>query len=824
MTQKRQPTGMPEGPPQRRQACANQVQPNADDHGPLEPNAEELGKFRLDFLKAVQRAERRAGLPHRQPRWQPTLRTAFTLGALAVLALVAVVLLARPRQLQALPALGLDAQIINGASGLPLPGVAVIEAGTKQLIDRSTSAGFVHIPAPAGAGNRDCLLQYGSEQVGRISVGGQPPAISGFARIPVKAAGMQEQCAVAVSVGAGQQQQVWPGAAVALAEGAAGAWNGELVKDSRWPAVLNFGRVVDGIYELRGESAPGLHLEVRLQAGQVSAEAGELSQLAVIAYDDRYAHDGQTMCNFHKGWFMLDQPRAGYLPHVTPAVSTSGDEVVVSWPAEPGRRYALLLPPRIDGTPTACWVPQRSGDKVQLFHFIELLNQQRSRLALYDVEYHGDDGTTYIVNQLPLHSRMRCSLDERLRPRGSDHDLQPFAKTDELTRIAGTFTIREYDFTLSQFAEYPPLRADFSELPPDLEIDYAQVPIGGVTKLALKGAPGQLAEPPRWDIGGDGTDDQFGATAELLVPYPGSYRVAVALRLPSGAAVRAERYIPYTQGAVAGYYYGGIAAEPILATVADAPAEQTERLAQTDGCVASPLAYGYSTGTQAGPLLLFTPPPELQGQPLDRLQVTLYMSPLSGDTGSVFLVPYIQPVMCDSLAENSAFKAVNGFFPGLPDFVHYGEGNISYEVDQALLVHSSGESARDYLSQFVGVDYNRCTGFSLELGLDLAQLPPEAELARILEQFKQGPHYQVRYVSQPRQQISWDVPLHHAVLQPGQALLVGACVETTGDLDTAQWNVYSGGATSASLQLTTADGRTYTQYVDYGLLDKQGGG
>ncbi len=487
---------------------------------------------------------------------------------------------------------------------------------------------------------------------------------------------------------------------------------------------------------------------------------------------------------------------------------------------------------------------------------IKLLDLREPVMGCYNVEYTDADNRQFILNERPQHPALDLPLEQAYE-RAYEQAQSSFVSLGQLIQpgerkiIPGTFGVRQYDFTLTDYVEYEPITADFGAAPSSFKILANTPAAGGTLELRLEGNLDGLAQPPRWDFYTDFVDDAFGPTATLPLPYPGAYKISVTLQEKSGATTRIERWYNATAAVVPGYYAVSATCTPVVQAVGTLP-DEAELLAQTTECVADPLPYGYSTGS-LGPWWVIYPPEEFANTPLKSLELVMYISPLSGDTDphspiaglgspstphiAVYLAPQVyavnpieqwvaqQPLFCTQ----QFIHTMDGFTTqertGVTDFTY---SNISSEIRDSILGGLDEPSLRDDFAQYLSElrtlehpDACRLWAYRNGPGLDIDALPStSAEVAVKLKAFYDSPLYSVRYAKLPQQETTWLVDLHAGQLQTGQGLMVGINLETRGWLSNAQYILHSGASYPSRVILTPVTGEPYTSYIDFGIINR----
>jgi hypothetical protein len=824
---------------------------------PVQPvPSQELDTFRQDFLHAAQRARLR--LRQQQPRHKGLLlRIAFSSIAFFAVMAIGLCMLMTP-SVEAFSLTSLHGQVFSAADGLPIPNVKVRNLISGTIACSTDTWGQFNVDAPPNAAAR-YALEYDQHKITERYVGTGDNCTSGYNRFDVALQNFRRREAYAVKVTAGQPAEAGQIMHVGLQPGSIQTWTGQAIQQHDWPQVFNYGRVVDGIFLLQGHASQGLILSVAVSAERLRSMEGKAEDLRVIAYDARFANDvgllqpdgkpyKYQVTAFHRGWFRLDKPLAGYLPQAEPTITTQDNGgTVIAWPAEVGRQYALILPVTPQGKVTACYVKSEEDPSAHYSKELLVLDQRRPMMGVYDVEYINGAQSIPVLNIQPLHSHLRYSFESDFVSRdGTSHPA--FAKPDEPADIPGEFTVHLFDFTLTDSIAYTPAKAVFPKHG-KYSIKVDQAIVGAESHIRVVGDLGRLAQPPRWDLGTDYRDDSFTDSFEMLVPAPAAYRVNVTLYEKNGAVVRLSRWVDVEAGNVVGFNSNEYGSIPIIRCTPEMPKLQSTYLAQTAECVVDPLPFGYCTGSSLGPSWLFTPPEAMRETPLKELHIVLYVKPLGGDISpasaptqpaanqdklAVYLSPSVGEVGPVSTWKNGtpaysnpAFMAETGIAGdiALSEVSHQlwqlrsliekiKPGVQQPDIEAALTRELTGIGAGLSLDQ----DYCRLQGFKLGLDLDLMHLLDKHDTAQKVYRFYHSPYYSVRFASRNDVKIEWVINLHGAHISKNNSLLVQVPMETQGFLINAQYDLLSGGDTPASITLTPQDGPPYTAYLDYSAV------
>jgi hypothetical protein len=786
------------------------------------------------------------------------LKIAFSSIALIGIMAIMLCLLMTPR-VEAFSLIGMQGRVVNAADNQGIPNVAVHNLDSGAFAPPTNTLGMFRIDVKSGT-TAHYALELNNQQLTDYYVGAGADCINGFQVFKVALESYQREEVFPVTVAAGKSADAGLHMKVSLEPGSMKSWTGKAVQQHDWPQVFNYGRVVDGVYSLQGRTCPGLTLSVTVPAESLRNLEGKPDELMVIAYDARYANDdellrpdkteyGYDVGGYHRGWFRLDEPPASYLPHTEPKITKSDGGAVIQWLAETGRQYALMLPVEAQGTVTACYVKSENDPTAKYSKELLILDQPRPIMGIYDVEYSDGLNPNYIANEQPMHIHLCYPLDcPFVSNDGKSHDA--FIKSDKQTDIPGEFIIHLYDFTLAQSVTYPPIKVVF---PPhgEYSMELDQVKVGATTHLWIKGDLSRLAKPPRWDIGMDYHDDQFGDSAEMITPFPGAYRVNATLYEKSGAVVRLERWVNVEAGDVLGFSPDENCSTPIVRCAPENPQVQSTYMAQTTECVADPLPYGYSTGSMLGPQWLLTPPDTMHETPLKELHIVMYVRPLDGDTAP--RSASAQPggngenravYLAASIGEVGPVSEWSGGTPVYPP-PDVTEGSAIYsdialtevshkvnllrlQMEKAKPYKPLSEIEADLVQELMKVrddfekhnDICRLDGFSEGLGLDLFHLPSNHEVALKLDEFFNSRYYSLRYAlhTDPLLPIEWTVNLRGMRIRNNNSLLIKMPMETQGLLINAQYDLLSGGNTPASITLTAQDGSIYKAYLDYSAV------
>lgn len=793
----------------------------------------ELDQLGSDMLKAVTRAKDE--LTARQARRGPVLvaRWAAAAVAVCVLGLVWLQIAFNRQPVVAAGIAGVEGIVVSASAQKPVAGVVIRRmAATDQatslsdanIVDITDVTGLFSLPADRGADECRYVFEVDGEQVGCLqSANDERTVRDRFVRVEIGDPRNDSlgKFKYPISLAPGDSSVLSDAIRLAQSAGATESWEGHVIHDLAWPSVFNHARIVDGIFILDGPPADSLTLSIAIPADKLTYLGASLDELRLIAFDEDCAADPCTGAAWHHGWYYADDPPMERgLPAVDLLIESSNAGCQVTWAARPGVAYALLLPPQADGELLPCYLgymqdaaPTRWTKSLLLGDFTT------PQMSLYDLYYEDPAGVdSGIVNPLPLHPQFQLNLEVEHLRRDGPGKREAFATLGEEPVIPGLFTLKRYDFLYSEEADYQPLAAVFSRPTSDFAIAVEQGVIGEETRLAITGDLTGLTDRIAWDFDGDRVADTWGETTQLFVPSACAYEITATVKTADAVYI-VSRALTFTNDQVVGFRIGRNG--PILKGLSAPPPAETSWISMTPDMRARQVAYGYSASRFLGPVMLIDPPAEFRHKPLSQLRIVLLVSGMAGETGVVHLVPDIVRVSDARATGTSLMAGIEPMLSDYPEFIDCGYGNLSREVDIALAAKRSGKLLTSYYTELMNaglIDNPRQAAYQLALGLDLADLPDEDRLYNLLQDFKASEFYSIRYAQAKKQEITWTCDLHDLELDAQDGLLAGVLVETSGALNDAQWELYSGGTTPARVEIIAQNGSTYTTYIDYSVL------
>ncbi len=792
----------------------------------------ELTQLNADMFKAVKRAKHELE-ERRKPR-QPWLVLRLAGVAIAAIAIFLAWPHITPNHLlvEAASFEGINGIVVSASSRKPVAGIVVMrEAASTQgsaqpqqlIVDITDSTGTFSIPPDETAKPQRFTFELEGIEVGYLQSGDSERSVKDrFVRIEIGnlSESGNRRFEYPVQLIPGDTSKLGETISVSNFPEAKSTWDGSLTHNLAWPAIFNHARVVGGIFTANGDPTEQLELAVTIPADKIAYYGASSSELQLIANDVGYAEDYEAGAAQHHGWYDTSNPPAGYaLPSVGLLVENAGDEYVASWNAQPGIKYALVLPPKADGEVFPCFVNNMIGSTPGKWtKTLYLGNHSQPQMSIYDVEYkHQAANDPWLANTLPLHPTFTLNLEAELML-GGQKKKAAFSKAGEAVDVPGTFTVQRYDFLYSSSADYEPISASFTKPTGGFGIAVDQGDIGETTRVSVTGDLSQLTERIAWDLNGDRVTDAWGESAEIVVPYACAFKVTATIKAESGIYV-VNRTLGFTNDKVVGFLAGIYG--PIIHGQPALPPTGTSYITMTPEMVTSQVSFGYSASGFLGPVALINPPPDFRNKPLDKIKIVFFASAMAGETDVAYLVPNIY-VTEDGNATGPALTSnYKPLLANQPNFVDVGYGNLSRDVDLGLSAQRNGTTLTDYLTtrlEWNLIDIPRQFTFKIGLGVDVNNLPGEEQLLLIYRNFRESELYSIRYANGDKLEISWTNDLHGLSLDSNDGLIVAIGIETCGHLNDAQWEIFSGGGTPARIELTAENGATYTAYIDYSQL------
>jgi hypothetical protein len=780
----------PAGQPPDWQAPFTQL----DDALDVEPT--EMARLEQQFLSGVRKAQRMERRQDGRPRcsWRWALASMLTL---ALLIGGPLLLHERPAPVAA-PYPGLQGQVISGGDLRPVSGVQVwLQAAggsalgfggqaSRQLVDITDPAGFFDVPPCELDQPCQVVFTHSGEEVACLEEQPGQRDFTGYQQIMIVGSGSLPEESYWVEINPGQLAKPAPGLQVSLAASAAQWWYGALSHDQRWPAAFSYGCVLDGVYWLEGAPAPGLELTVQLDPAALEFFHASPEQVALISHSDGF-QDNDAARGFHRGWYPAEQPPPGYglAPVMTRLVYDKQGQASITWPAEPGVKYALKVPMQIEGELAFTYCYQNATrPECQPYLRLQLLNQTKPQL--YAVQVWHDGGTGAGWQELTLQPRVHMPVYELCNsPELPDAPAAGFDYTP-----TGRWRLDLEDFTLQEHHYFEIDAPPTLPKPGQYKLEFTPGEVGGMSIARVTGDLDRLAQPPAWDLRCDFVDDAYGPEVELPAPYPGSYKVRVTLREKNGAITVLEDAIEVVDPELALFMPGPFNAVPVLSTVAGEPGICSELHVLTATALANPLPYGYSVSNLAGPVIRCDLPPELHGVSLRKIRIVQSATPAGGDTANIELQPelWLAPTVQAGplLTGISEWRLPSG---GNLDICNSG---LSHLARYALARAEHGGDARALLAAGTFHDHyvaGIADSLKLKLGWDTTNLPPASEIVATLRQFRASPAFGRRTVTEFGQRLEWEFDLYGQHVPPGQDLLLGYSIETQGLLLAAQWKL-----------------------------------
>lgn len=738
---------------------------------------------------------------------------------------------------------GFDAVLISSFDRHVVAGVEALEVrttadgtGGESLRAISNSQGLLSIPPDNQGRKREYVLRYRGQEVGRFDTGLDDDLAHGTHLIMVAVPPERLNAEYQLTLKPGERKDLEDGLYLSLSLQAPQAWTGTVVHDGNWPAIFNYGNVLEGIFSVDGPLAE-LKLGVKVSRGKLELNRAQPAELELISQSNHYFEasssdpdpETSSIAVCHRGWYNCGEPPRDYLPQVERHLQEDAEGTWVSWTPAAGAQYAILLPPEGDWQAGVVLSHAGGEEDIDLSNpFFVLLKQRGAGNAsyFYDVEFsYPTLGLSGHVPGYPLGNWPQIPLDATLVSRG----YQRHPEVKELlgeSPVPGEFYMRRFDFTTQNPELSGPLPVTHGVAVGSYSIEFGPARPGEVVQMRLTGNLDRIVGQPAWDLDRDGNPDAWGMEAELLVSKFGSYDIYAIVEDQSGQRVMVNGLLEVPREGIFGFtpksLYG---VNPVMSGVAECPDEETSFWIISHYAMGSRATNSEHVSSYLGPRLYLDPPPEFDGKSIAEIRLVLYASPRGGDTDQIFIVPltdpvavpaaggelknYLEPLRVTAIAGRETIP-VSGLlltdlgYPTMVGLQKYRETGDP----QAVLKYW-----KKYLSpgwdNFIHEYY---------LGFTRNAIPSAQELVDRLQEFRASPYYPVRFVTTEHQELVFRINGYGLVIEPDMGFVVGGHLEDQNEFFGAQYEVYSGGRYPARVELETTDGALYTRYLDYSVL------
>jgi hypothetical protein len=797
---------------------------------PADPPTGELTRLENSFIAGIKQARRDSRPQHQLPArfWR------WGLGLALLCLLMASIPLLFPHETALIAANypGMQGQVISGNDRLPVSNVQVClqceqqdgggqSVNREELVDVTDACGFFDIPAREL--EQPCEVRFirDGEELAKLDCVPGVTDFIGFERIVIRDSKTKACEKFDVVLQPGKTKEVSPGISVSLAASAAGPWQGALIYDRRWPSAFSYGCVVDGIFQLDGSPVDGLTLSVVLDKADLEFFNASAKQVKLISFCEEYLRRDRFQ-GFHRGWYAADQPPKGYgLAAMAGRLQQTDEQAaVLSWPAQPGEKYALKVPLRVTGEYVLThYNPDGAHYDSPRYLRLQLTNQNHPQLYL--VRNFRAQSLSGEYSEITMQPRVAQPFQELTKVENLPDAPAAVAEPPELLDYypAGAWRMEIVDFTLDEpyrFTYSPP---DSISKPSSYQLQCAPGVVGGKSIARITGDLDRLASPPAWDLFGDYVDDAYGTEVEIPAPYPGSYKVRVTLRDDNGAVTVIEDQIQVIDPRLS-LFMMGYMANPVLPCAGEAPAQEQSQLVLTNNALANPLPYGYTSSGIAGPGWICDLPASLHDVPLKKLRLVMYASAAGAENRHVglqpvlFQIPHEQPGPMLKGEKEWVFASGNTW--------DINNNGLSHAARYGLRAYKDGEDLHQFFaigSQFYETWLDGISeSIEHKFGWDFDNLPPSEVIAATLQEFMDSPALGRRYVIDQDQRLEWEFNLYDQQLPAGEDLLVWVNLETQGLLVSGQWLLYSGGDKAGYIEVEVEGQEPWRGYLDLSPL------
>lgn len=745
---------------------------------------------------------------------------------------------------------GLQGSVLSAFDMQPVPGVEVRKVRPAapsggELAATTNAQGLFNLPPVKGEQARSYELWFDGRRLIQFETGDAKRRMRGYREFIVDAKVKAESRTFKRNLKPGETVELVSGVRVSL-DPAAKAWQGSFSDDKQWPSNFLFGQIVGGIYKLHGPACGGLRLSAYVSADVLRYYDAKPEELQVItcsqAYRDAEAsrdlgpHELEYRSSIHRGWYIVGRPPAEYAQRLgldpqQPQIeedSIGRGGAWISWEAQPGAPYALLLPPHKDGKAVACWVDRLVSDEKgnetrRLIPAVRVIDRRRAQPLLYEVTYHDPGGMDYVFPEHYYMPSQECWFTD-IRPRGiSDRSFTlDFIKLFQEPPGSVRFTVSMLDFTTENRIIYDNITNHSAEPPRQYNIVSSQPQRGDVSTLRITGSTKGRIASIQWDRDSDNVIDAFSDETEL-VDTRGSYQyVRAVVYEKSGTIVLVDRVLYIGQPSQVSYMPDQYWGWRVMECNAAAPMPEASLGALSVNSVASPIAYGISAGTNAGPALFIQPPQELQHKALREIRIELYAQAVFGDAlpgtdaGQMDLTPEVY--ISHPTGNSMCAYTTRGDFPiAGGEVVTINDAGQSCIARDALEMLESGAGLQPVYSHLIA-NNGRQQGhdtFLRATGINTYNLPALPRLKELLEQYVNGPYFAMRYAGLEPAKIAWRQRLWGLKLEDQDGLLVRIMINDRGLPVSGEWRLYSGGKSASRITIVADDGSTSTAYLDY---------
>jgi len=594
-----------------------------------------------------------------------------------------------------------------------------------------------------------------------------------------------------IAIAPGETQQLNDTMQVTLDRSAPGPWQGELVHDLNWPDIFRFGNVVEGIFYFDGPATNNLRFTKAMSSSHLSHLTDEPLRVKVIAERldaERISSVSETT------WHSIPSGNTGPGGVAEPVrAKPIPGGFAVTWPVDVAERYALLSPPGTDGRLEVLHMyDQGSTAKPGRRHVIPS-GFKRPQNGRWNSRYSAPGIPQTRLTELHQSPVISVDLDtpNELAGREAIEIFTPQRDTDP-----GEFTAVRYDFTYSEFTEYGPIQLACPSHAGQYEL--VNDPATGVVKLAgdLELINGAI----EWDLDADYVIDGTGASYTIEVHPLQVREIAVYFSEQNGSRLRLKTSITLP---VAGTYWHRDNC-PAMFAVPDQPLDEVHVLSMIQGSMQPPYPAKVLACGRLIPYIVVKPSPEYLNRPLDRLAFTVNGSAGWGSVGDIYFDPYVFPARLSGPPGSPQFETIPEFFGEDNHIGGFSFANASIDAHRVLDSYQAGGNIREYFTGLISPDfqdYRRRDTFSYAYKFDTTNPPSNEEIARNLQDFIDGEFYSLEHLTGEDQQLEFTIDLQEKVIRPGQVIVIGLTTETQGAPVMGQWNVYSGGADPARIEI-----------------------
>ena len=751
---------------------------------------------------------------------------------------------------------GFQGVVVSMQDARPVPNVFVYQADTEgeRLYTKTDAAGVFEIMPGKECAEYSYVLRYDNQRVGIVHTGLESNLARGYRRIEIDAPAERISDTWPVVVSPGYTLYTRSGLELSLLTGA-DEWSGTLTENHQWPGNFVWGKVINGVFEVSGNPSPYLILSYRIDQELLDLYGISADEVRIAAFDEEYKQNDEEWRRFqHRGWYDATQIEDEYLERhpglrrLQTSVTQTDDGAIVSWPATPGVPYALLAPVDRDGELVVHGYNWIAASEQYTLPSIGFMDYSRVQPWLHDYSYliPGDDEPYYVSGHMRREPKYRFHLvkeepdktgnwTQNHNPNYGNRVFTQFS-ADE-SNVSGLITVSRYDFTLSNPQMFETNSPEVPDIHGTYDVKVDQLELGEVSRLTLTGNRRFVEGVPRWDFYCDGVIDAYGFEADLLITHNGEFSLEVELTEKNGSHIVVHRTLnlPGPNALGVSRYFGN--SVPLYESLDYKPSEEFTRRVVSHMAFSSPMPASYGYGVLPGGFWVINPPSEFRGAPLKELRIYTDTKGIIGDYAEMEIYGLVHVHhMVPSEHPGSQYE-----FIAAPEFSVYTRllsrlaGNFSeYRLDRChpdyrfqraktYIDRGEVERGRQYVLDHIALTEKHfnytVTKYKLLYNADILGLPTGEEFVDLVDRITSDRFFCLNYASSERSMLESYIPLDNGVLTDNMVFTVGYMLCDEALPETGQWDLYSGGDDPARIELETTDGRVFTQYMDYNLVD-----